>query len=268
MLTKVEVDLDSRQANAIIQAEVDQYLISFEIVKAKPRSRDCVLDVIENLPLQTRRIILQKLVHQPEHPLRLRIRAKPRPPHHHRRHPLRRLPRRRRDSQHREVPSIDGLPQRALDLVEVPAPVDPPAVGVGDEELLHEVLPLELDARALDPQAQDLEHPGDDLQEADPVARTDHEAGGIRLVGRRVEDGDERAVGGGDGVILSRAANAAAGLGEARRRGRSGAGRDDDAGLGWGNGEKGEKGRSGDSEHRREMVAGVGDDDRSRVKWV
>lgn len=268
MLTMGEVDLESRQANATIRVEVDQYLISFKIVKAKPRSRDCVLDVIENLPLQTRRIILQKLVHQRKQLLGLRIRPKPRPPHHHRRRLLRRLPRRRRDSRHREVPSIDGLPQRALDPVEVPTPVDPPAVGVGDEELLHEVLPFELDAGALDPQAKDLENPGDDLQEADPVARPDHEASGVRIVGRRVEDCDERAVRDGDGVILSRAADAAAGIGEARRRGRSGAGRGKDAGPVWWNVEKGKKGRSGDGEHCREMAAVVGDDDRSRVRCV
>lgn len=141
-------------------------------------------------------------------------------------------------------------------------------MGVGDEELLHEVLPLELDAGALDPQAQDLEDPGDDLQEADPVARPDHEAGGVRIVVRRVEDGDERAVGGGDGVILSRAADAAAGIGEARRSERSGAGRGKDAGPVWGNVQKREKGRSGDGEHRREMAAVVRNDNRRRVRCV
>lgn len=48
---------------------------------------------------------------------------------------------------------------------------------IRDEEPLHEEVTFEFDGRLLDPQSEDFENPSDDLEEADLVAGSDHEAG-------------------------------------------------------------------------------------------
>jgi len=64
---------------------------------------------------------------------------------------------------------------------------------IGDEKLLHEEVALEFDGGAVDGEAEDLENPGDDLEEADSAAGADHKGGGVTGVG--VVDGN----GGGGG---------------------------------------------------------------------
>lgn len=61
-------------------------------------------------------------------------------------------------------------------------------MGIGDEEPLDEVVAFEFDGAFVDTEAEYLENPGDDLEEADPVASSDHEGGGVAGIG--VVDGD------------------------------------------------------------------------------
>ncbi|PON60632.1 hypothetical protein TorRG33x02_284370 [Trema orientale] len=161
-------------------------MISFKIVEAEARPGNRILNVIKNILLETDRIALQKPIHQPKHPLRLGspLPQRRRPPHNH-------APRR---NAHRNIPigaaAVDcfhesiSYPLQALS-VHNPAPV-----RVGDEELLDEELALEFDAGLVDAEAEDSEHPGDHLEEADPVARADHEERGLAAVGIAVLDGD------------------------------------------------------------------------------
>ncbi|PON46664.1 hypothetical protein PanWU01x14_249600 [Parasponia andersonii] len=160
-------------------------MISFKIVEAEARPGNRILNVIKNILLETDRIVLQKPIHQRKHPLRLRspLPERWRPPHNH-------APRR---NAHRNIPiaaAVDcfhesiSYPLQALSVHNLVP------VRVSDEELLDEELALEFDAGLVDAEAEDFEHPGDHLEEADPVARTDHEERGLAAVGIAVLDGD------------------------------------------------------------------------------
>ena len=69
-------------------------------------------------------------------------------------------------------------------------------MGVGDEERLDEEISLEFNGGTVDREAEDLEDPGDDLEEADLVAGTDDKGGGVGGIGVVNSDGGG---GGGDG---------------------------------------------------------------------
>lgn len=56
-------------------------------------------------------------------------------------------------------------------------------MGVGDKERLDEEVSLEFNGGAVDREAEDLEDPGDDLEEADLVAGTDDKGGGVGGIG-------------------------------------------------------------------------------------
>lgn len=129
--------------------------------------------MIKNILLKADRVIFQKPVHQPQHPLSpstafAGAQAQTRTADHD--------PsgggRSRRD---RTTTVVDGVQQRLLDPVQALPVFDFPAVGIGDEEPLDEAVAFEFHGGLVDAEAEDAEDAGDDPEEADAVAGSDHE---------------------------------------------------------------------------------------------